>query len=235
MVPVVDLIIPAFNEEANIGVLLDRLPTDIFRRVVVVDNGSTDQTTRLAREKSAIVVQQPQRGYGNACLAGLDYLRQNGPPDYVLFVDADLSDDPALLVDILDPLLEGKCQMVIGSRPRLASVGALTPVQRFGNALSCFLIRLSTGARFTDLGPMRAITWKALQTIQMRDKTWGWTVEMQYKIAAAGMPFKEIDVPYRPRHAGVSKISGSVVGSIKAGWKILTTILLLWLFWRPGT
>jgi hypothetical protein len=122
---------------------------------------------------------------------------------------------------------------MIGSRPRLASPGALTPVQRFGNALSCFLIRLTTGARYTDLGPMRGITWAALETIGMQDKTWGWTVEMQYKVAAAGMCYVERDVPYRPRHAGVSKISGSVTGSIKAGWKILTTILLLRLFWRP--
>lgn len=229
----VDLIIPARNEEANIGALLAALPREILRHVIVADNGSTDQTAKLARDNGAVVVHEPQRGYGAACLAGLEWIAaQKKPPDAVAFLDADLADDPAQLPALIAPIATGEADLVIGSRRRLAQPGALTSTQRFGNALACWLIRLITGHRYSDLGPMRVIRWSSLRILAMSDRTWGWTVEMQFKAATRGLRAVEIDVPYRCRNAGQSKISGSWVGSIRAGWKIIATIATLW--WRQG-
>ena len=225
----VDLIIPARDEADNMPALFDALPRQLLRHVVVVDNGSRDATAELARAGGAVVVHEPQRGYGTACLAGLAWVgRLADPPAAVAFLDADLADDPAKLAPLLEPIVQGSADLVIGTRARLAEPGALDPHQRFGNWLACRLIHAATGRRYRDLGPMRAIGWTALQRLQMRDRTWGWTVEMQYKAAAQGLRFVEIDVPYRRRRAGRSKISGSLVGSVRAGWKIIATIGKLW-------
>lgn len=221
-----DLIVPARNEAPNIPALFDALqalPTGTARRVVVADNGSTDATADLAAARGALIATEPKPGYGGACLAGLARLAED-PPDVVGFLDADLADDPAQLPRLIAPIADGEADLVIGSRRKLAESGALDPHQRFGNALACALLRLTTGRRYTDLGPMRLVTWDALQRLDMRDTTWGWTVEMQFKAARLGLRVVEIDVPYRKRHAGVSKISGSLKGSARAGVKIIGTI-----------
>jgi len=226
----IDLVIPARNEETNIGVLLDAVPRGVFRQVVVADNGSTDRTAELAREHGAVVVHETQPGYGAACLAGLKWIgEQDAAPLAVAFLDADLSDDPAELPGLCRPILADEADLVIGSRARHAEPGALDPHQRFGNWLACVLIRWTAGKRYSDLGPMRVIRWQALEDLRMQDRTWGWTVEMQFKAARQNLRVVEIDVPYRQRHSGTSKISGSIVGSFKAGTKILSTIFRLWL------
>ena len=150
------------------------------------------------------------------------------PPDVVVFLDADLSDDPAALPHLLDPIERGSADIVIGSRVRLADPGALNFLQRFGNGLACRMIALLGGRRYRDLGPFRAVRWETLGRLRMADRTWGWTVEMQMKAAVAGVPVAEIDVPYRVRHTGKSKISGTVRGVAAAGTKIIITILALW-------
>lgn len=229
--PTVDLIIPALNEEANIARLLAELPREQLRHVIVCDNGSTDRTPDLAREAGAIVVHEPQRGYGAACLAGLAWIaQQDDKPDAVAFMDADLADDPTLLPQVFGPVLAGDADLMVASRRKLAEPGSLTLPQRFGNRLSTVLIQLLTGLRSTDMGPMRAIRYGSLVSLGMEDRTWGWMVEMQYKAAVAGLRYKEIDVPYRCRAAGESKISGSLKGSAKAGAKILS--MLAELAWR---
>jgi len=225
----VDLIIPALNEQDNMKALFATLPTAQLRHVIVVDNGSTDQTAALARSAGAIVVHEPYRGYGSACLAGLIWITaQHDPPDIIAFIDADLADDPAMLITLCQTLVHQKADMVIGSRKRLAQRGTLTRPQRWGNRIACTSIRLLTGKSFTDLGPMRALKWSSLNQLNMKDRTWGWTVEMQFKAASKGLHVLEIDVPYRFRRAGASKISGSVIGSIRAGSKILATLAKLW-------
>jgi glycosyltransferase involved in cell wall biosynthesis len=240
----IDLIIPARNEEQNIPALLAAIPREQFRHIIIVDNGSTDSTAQLAHEGGAVVVREDQRGYGAACLAGLRWIDEqanaqtrrslkqaddDGLPDIVAFLDADLADDPALLPQVCQPIIDAQADMVIASRPRHAEPGSLTMTQRVGNAVSCRMIRMLTGVRYTDLGPMRAVRWSSLERMAMADRTWGWTVEMQYKAASLKLRTREIDTPYRRRHAGRSKISGSLVGSAKAGWKIMTTILHLWI------
>lgn len=234
---VVDLIIPVLNEEPNMAALLMALPREHVRRVVVVDNGSTDRTAELARRGApgldVVVVSEDQRGYGAACLAGLGWIKQQGdPPDAVAFLDADLSDDPGQLPRLAEPIARGEADLVIGSRPRLAEPGALESHQRFGNALACWLIRLVTGRRYGDLGPMRVIGWSSLVSLGMADRSWGWTVEMQFKAACQGLRTLELDVPYRRRRAGRSKISGSLVGTVRAGCKIVGTIG--YLAWQRG-
>ncbi len=228
------LIIPARNEAPNIPALFEALaalPAGVIDPIMLCDNGSTDDTAALAAARGAVVVHEPRPGYGGACLAGLRHLAsQATPPAAVAFFDADLADDPAALPRLLEPIFLGDADLVIGSRHRLAEPGALDPHQRFGNRLACGLLRLTTGRRYTDLGPMRALSWAALQRLEMRDTTWGWTVEMQFKAATLGLRVLEIDVAYRKRLAGKSKISGSLVGSWKAGTKIIATIARLW--WR---
>lgn len=231
----VDLIIPARNEQDNIPPLLAALPREWLRHVVVVDNGSTDATADAATAGGAVVVHEPRRGYGAACLAGLEWIEHRSrPPMVVAFLDADLADDPGRLPAVCNPVLHGEADLVIGARHRLAEPGALTRTQQFGNRLSCFLIRLLTGQRFGDLGPMRAVGYTALLAMAMSDRTWGWTVEMQFKAGAMGLRSIEIDVPYRCRRAGKSKISGTWIGSARAGARILATIGRLWLArtWR---
>lgn len=235
----VDVLIPAFNEEEALpetlrelsqwcGAESTRLARHGWRlgRIIVVDNGSTDQTASRASEGGAEVVSCAQRGYGSACLAGLAWLHAD-PPDVLCFMDADGADDPRDLLTLLSPLDRG-AELVIGSRVALAAPGSLTPVQRFGNALSCRLLRWSFGVEQSDLGPFRAARWEALMSLEMCDPNFGWTVEMQAKAARRGLRVSEVCVRYRPRRAGVSKISGQLRGSVNAGAKILWTIGREW-------
>lgn len=217
------VIIPALNEERSIGIVVDSIRGDVDR-VIVVDNGSTDRTIDVARAAGAIVVQQHERGYGAACLRGLDELR-SVPPDIVLFMDGDASDHPDDARRIIQHVACGDTDFCLGSRVRgAAEHGALTPQQRFGNWLATSLIALRWRVHYTDLGPLRALRWTTLTSMNMVDRTWGWTVEMQIKAARSGVDVLEIPVRYRKR-IGVSKISGTVMGSIRAGIKIVTTIL----------
>jgi glycosyltransferase involved in cell wall biosynthesis len=218
-----DAVIPALDEAGAIGGVLDALPRDWIRRVVVCDNGSTDATSDVARAHGALVVREERRGYGSACLRALAALRAD-PPDVVLFLDADGSDDPAEAESLLQPIVEGRADLVIGSRTLgRREPGALTPQARFGNWLATALIRALYGTRWTDLGPFRAVRWDALEGLRMRDPDFGWTVEMQVKAARAGLRGLEVPVRYR-RRIGRSKISGTWGGAARAGTKILGTI-----------
>ena len=219
--PRVSLLIPVLNEERSLPLVLDALPREFLHEIVVVDNGCTDRSPEIAREKGARVVDQPERGYGAACLAGI---AAADAPDIVAFVDGDFSDDPTELPLVLGPILEGRADMVIGSRMTGARErGALLPQALFGNWLATFLIRLFWGERFTDLGPFRAITADALESLQMADRDFGWTVEMQVKAAQRGLRSVEVPVSYR-RRVGKSKITGTIVGTVRASHKILATI-----------
>lgn len=226
-----DLIIPAVNEAENLPALgravAPLLTSGTLRRVVLADNGSTDATPQLARDAGFTVAHEPRRGYGNACLAGLAELAA-APPDAVAFLDADLADDPEGLNRLIAPIADDQADLVLGQRRRLAEPGALDPHQAFGNWLACTLLRITTGRQYRDLGPLRAVRWSALQPLDMRDPTWGWTVEMQYKAARHGLRIQEIDVPYRKRNAGKSKISGNLIGSVRAGTKIIAVLAKLW-------
>jgi len=217
----VSVIIPAFNEEPSIALVLNALPKDRLHEIIVVDNGSTDDTAKIAAAHGARVVQEPRKGYGAACLKGISEL---GDPDIVVFLDGDFSDYPEELVQLIQPIEAGQKDFVLGSRMILsASRRALLPQARFGNQLAVFLIRLFFGHRFTDLGPFRAIRTKSLQALGMRDTNFGWTVEMQIKAVQHGLRIEEIPVQYRDR-VGVSKITGTVSGTLKAGTKIIYTI-----------
>lgn len=221
----VDVIIPAFNEENAVGQVIDDLPVSLLRHVVVCDNGSTDDTAQAAESRGAVVVYERQKGYGSACLKGLAYLGQlEKAPDIVVFLDADYSDYPDELPDLVRPILDSDCELVIGSRV-LGNVekGALTIPQRFGNRLATGLMRIMFGVHFTDLGPFRAVRYKSLKQMNMKDPDYGWTVEMQIKAAQMGMKCKEVPVSYRKR-IGTSKVSGTVRGVIGAGTKILGLI-----------
>lgn len=219
---VVDVIIPALNEEESLPLVLSELTDPRIRRVVVVDNGSTDATAVVATAAGAIVVSEPRRGYGSACLAGISFVAGD-PPDAVLFCDADYSDHPDEAGALLDVLAAGS-ELVIGSRTRGGSApGALLPQARFGNWLATRLVRLLYGVAFTDLGPFRAVRWPALVQIGMSDVDFGWTVEMQIKAAKLGLACDEIPVSYRSR-IGHSKITGTLRGTVLAGHKILWTI-----------
>ena len=220
----VDILIPALNEEANMAYVIGGLADRGVRRIVVADNGSTDGTAHFARRAGAEVVSAPKRGYGSACLAGLRYLADE-PPDVVVFVDGDGADNPDNLEALLAPIRSGEADFVVGSRiGGRVDPGALTPVQHFGNVLSCVLVKILFGVEFTDLGPFRAIRWAALERLEMADQDFGWTVEMQAKAAKRGLRSVEVPVDCRRRHAGKSKVSGTITGSVKAGVKILYTI-----------
>jgi glycosyltransferase involved in cell wall biosynthesis len=226
----VAVLIPALDEERSIAAVLAALPragTDDaafrVREVVVVDNGSTDRTASVAAAAGATVIGEPRRGYGAACLAGLAHLRHD-PPAIVAFLDADLSDDPAQLPEVLAPILAGRADLVIGSRALgEREPGSLTPAQVVGNRIAAILLRALFGARTTDLGPFRAIRWPALEALGMRDRDYGWTVEMQARAARLGLNVTEVPVRYR-RRIGHSKISGTLRGASAAAWKILITI-----------
>src|SRR6056300_901777 len=205
------VLIPAFNEALSIGQVIAAIPKSV-EEVIVIDNNSSDETATEAR-----------KGYGYACLKGMAYLEKK-PPEIIVFLDGDYSDFPEELDKIVSPILEGKVNFTLGSRVKsLREIGSLTPQQIFGNALACFLMRLLYQSRFTDLGPFRAIRWETLQSLEMQDKTYGWTVEMQLKILRRKIAYEEIPVRYRKR-IGVSKVSGTVKGTVMAGYKILMWI-----------
>lgn len=217
--PSIAVIIPALNEEKSLPLVLAALPK--VDDVIVVDNGSTDGTAAVAAAGGARVVSEPRRGYGSACLAGIAALRD---PEIVVFVDADFSDHPEELPNLVAPIAEGRADMVIGSRALgNREKGALLPQARFGNMLACFLMRVIYGHRYTDLGPFRAIRFESLRKIGMRDRNFGWTVEMQIRALRHGLRVTEVPVSYRKR-VGVSKITGTLSGTIRAGYKILYTI-----------
>lgn len=221
------VIIPALNEESSVAEVVAEIPSGAVGEIVVVNNGSTDRTASNAREAGATVIDEPVRGYGRACLAGIEYIKSQSAekrPEIVVFLDADHSDYPSEIPMLLEPVLRGEADLVIGSRiAGNREPGAMPPHAVFGNKLAVFLIRTIFGVRFSDLGPFRAITFSSLTALEMRDEGYGWTVEMQVKAAKKGLRCKEIPVRYRKR-TGVSKISGTVSGSIKAGAKILWTI-----------
>ena len=215
------MIIPAFNEADSIGKVLEEIP-DYVQEVIVVDNASTDKTAENARNGGATVLYQPEKGYGYACLKGMDYLGKSDlPPDILVFLDGDYSDYPEDMNDLLQPILDGQVDFVVGARVKsLREPGSMTPQQVFGNALATGLMKLLYGARFTDLGPFRAIRYTKLLELKMQDKTYGWTVEMQLKALRHKLAYTEVPVRYKQR-IGVSKVSGTVKGTIFAGVKIL--------------
>jgi glycosyltransferase involved in cell wall biosynthesis len=223
----VAVIIPALNEEASLPLVLRDLPA--VGQVIVVDNGSTDATARVAAAAGATVVAEPRRGYGAACLKGLAAIDEataarGSLPRVVVFLDADYSDDPGLLPDLVRPILEDAADFVLGSRLLgRRERRAMPPQSVFGNRLACWLMRLLFGIRYSDLGPFRAIDFRRLRELGMTDRNFGWTVEMQIKAARKRVRILEVPVPYR-RRIGESKISGTVWGSVRAGWKILYLI-----------
>jgi glycosyltransferase involved in cell wall biosynthesis len=218
----VAVVIPVFNEQEALPLVVADLPRDLISEVIVVDNGSTDGTAQIARALPVRLVREARRGYGSACLAGLEAL-EGRPPDVVVFLDGDYSDHPEELPLLLEALARG-ADLVIGSR-RLgrAEPAALLPQARFGNALACLLIRWLYGHRYTDLGPFRAIRWDSYRRLGMRDTGFGWTAEMQVRALSTGLRVAEVPVSYR-RRVGVSKITGTISGTLRAGYKILWTI-----------
>lgn len=228
--PIIDVIIPAYNEEESIGLVVADIPKEWVREVIVCNNASTDQTKTVAAAGGATVLDQPQKGYGSACLKGIEYVRskpQAEQPDVIVFLDGDYSDHPEELPNLVQPIIENDVDLVIGSRAlgKMES-GAMMPQQVFGNWLATSLIRLFYRYEFTDLGPFRAIKWKQLLAINMEDPDFGWTVEMQVKAAKFKLKCTEVPVTYR-RRVGVSKVSGTIRGTILAGHKILWTIFKL--------
>jgi glycosyltransferase involved in cell wall biosynthesis len=214
------VVIPALNEERAIGRVLADLPP-LVDLTVVADNGSTDRTAEVAQAHGATVVTEPEKGYGAACLAAL---RHVGDADIVVFMDGDYSDHAAEMSTLVQPIASGEADMVIGSRVLGArEAGSLTPQQRFGNWLATRLIRLIWGATYTDLGPYRAISAEALTRLGMTDRNYGWTVEMQIRAAVAALRVREVPVSYR-RRIGQSKVSGTLKGTVMAGFKILSVI-----------
>lgn len=229
----ISVIIPALNEENAIAKVIADIPKTvstpdghtraIVQEIIVVDNGSTDDTAAIAEHNGARLVNEPRRGYGYACLAGIAALKTT-PPDIVVFLDGDYSDYPTDLPRLLQPILEGVAALVIGARKADNARDALLPQARFGNWLACHLIRRFFGVRYTDLGPFRAIRYPQLLALDMQDKTFGWTVEMQLKAAKQAIPVREVPVRYRKR-IGTSKITGTLTGTLKASYKILTTLI----------
>lgn len=227
----VSIVIPALNEERALPFVLNDLHmvTDVpIKEILVIDNGSTDGTASVASSNGAIVLSEMERGYGAACLKGLQRIfSSSDPPDLVAFLDADYSDVPGELSLLAKAFSNGSVDLVIGSRVLgNAEKGSLMPVQKFGNWLSTTLIRILYGVRFTDLGPFRVVRTEILKKMNLQDRNFGWTVEMQIKAAKMGLRCAEVPVSYKKR-IGVSKISGTISGSVRAGWKILYTIAKL--------
>jgi glycosyltransferase involved in cell wall biosynthesis len=230
--PIVDVIIPAFNEEKSIAKVIGDIPS-LVRHVVVANNNSTDRTAEVALAAGAKVVFEPQKGYGKACLTAMDWIKQQGvQPDILVFLDGDYSDYPQELEELIAPITAGKADLVLGSRAMgEREAGSMTIPQVFGNALATTLMRWMYGAKFSDLGPFRAIQWGKLIALGMVDQNFGWTIEMQIKAHQAGLNYLELPVRYRKR-IGVSKVSGTVKGVIGAGYKIIFTIFKYWRLFR---
>lgn len=218
---VIKVIIPAYNEEDSIARVISDIP-ELVQEVIVVNNGSTDQTPINAKNAGATVLEEQRKGYGYACLKGMDHIEASeAKADIVVFLDGDYSDYPEQLPELIAPIESGAMDMVIGARVGdQREAGAMTPQQVFGNALACTLMKWFYGATYTDLGPFRAIRYDALKALAMEDKTYGWTVEMQLKALKHKLRYTEIPVRYRNR-IGVSKVSGTVKGTLMAGYKIL--------------
>ena len=226
MKPKIKVIIPAFNEENGVGQVIRDIPKALVEEVIVVNNASTDKTEQIAAEAGATVLREPVKGYGRACLTGLSYVNsQPEKPDIIVFIDADYSDHPEEMPALITPITEDNMDIVIGSRALgKREKGSMTVPQIFGNWLATSLLKLFYGIRFTDLGPFRAIKYSSLLALDMVDQNYGWTVEMQLKAAKQKMNCTEVPVNYRQR-IGFSKISGTVKGTVMAGYKIIWTIL----------
>ena len=220
----IKVIIPAYNEQDSIAHVIKDIP-NIVEEIIVISNNSTDLTELNAKKAGATVLQEPRKGYGFACLKGMSYIAsQEKKPDIIVFLDGDYSDYPEQLIEIVHPIINENIDFVLGARvEKYREAGAMTPQQIFGNWLATFLMKIFFGATFTDLGPFRAISYDKLLALNMEDKTYGWTVEMQLKVLKQKMSYKEIPVKYRNR-IGVSKVSGTVKGTIFAGVKILSWI-----------
>lgn len=223
---IIDVVIPAYNEQDAIVKVIHEIPASLVREVVVVDNNSTDGTIARVSSTTAKVLSEKRQGYGWACLKGIDYLsKKETPPEIIVFLDGDHSDYPEEMSKIIYPILEDNVDMVIGSRALgKREKGSMTPQQVFGNWLATRLMRLLYGANFTDLGPFRAIKFSKLMELNMQDKTYGWTVEMQIKAVKHKLAYAEVPVNYRKR-IGFSKVSGTVKGSVLAGIRIIQLII----------
>lgn len=220
----IKVIIPAYNEQDSIANVINDIPS-IVDEIIVISNNSTDATEKNAKNAGATVLKENRKGYGYACLKGMDYIaKQKNKPDIIVFLDGDYSDYPEQLTELIYPIINNNIDFVVGTRVKeLRENGSMTPQQIFGNWLATFLMSLFFGAKFTDLGPFRAIKYDKLLTLNMEDKTYGWTVEMQLKALKQKFTYTEIPMKYRNR-IGVSKVSGTVKGSILAGVKILSWI-----------
>ncbi len=220
------VVIPAFNEENAVGKVVRDIPKELVDEIIVVNNNSTDKTSEAAEKEGATVLFEETKGYGNACLKGMEYIKnqRKDSTDIVVFIDADYSDYPEEMNQLIQPIKEGRTDMVIGSRALgNKEAGSMTVPQVFGNWLATTMMRVLFRAKFTDLGPFRAIRYSSLLALNMQDRTYGWTVEMQVKAVRQGLSYCEVPVNYRNR-IGFSKISGTVKGTILAGYKIITTI-----------
>ena len=224
MKPLIKVIIPAYNEQDSIAHVINDIPKNVDE-VIVISNNSTDNTEINAKNAGATVLKESQKGYGFACLKGMNYIsKQEIKPEIIVFLDGDYSDYPEQLKEIVAPIINDNIDFVIGSRVKeLREDGAMTPQQIFGNWLATFLMKLFFSAKFTDLGPFRAIKYDKLLALKMQDKTYGWTVEMQLKALKQKLTYVEIPMKYRNR-IGVSKVSGTLKGTIFAGIKILSWI-----------
>lgn len=224
MNPIIKVIIPAFNEQDSIANVIHDIPK-IVDEIIVVSNNSSDNTEHNAKNAGATVLIEQQKGYGFACLKGMEYIAQQKiTPEIIVFLDGDYSDYPEQLTEIIAPIINNDFDFVVGARVKnLREAGAVTPQQIFGNWLAAFLMRLFFNSKFTDLGPFRAIKYQKLLALEMEDTTYGWTVEMQLKVLKKNFSYQEIPVNYRNR-IGISKVSGTLKGTIFAGIKILSWI-----------
>lgn len=219
--PIINVIIPAYNEADSIAKVIGEIP-EIVDDIIVVSNNSTDATIKNAKQAGAIVLSENRKGYGYACLKGMNYISEKeNKPDIIVFLDGDYSDYPEELTKLVKPIIEDDTDLVIGARTKsLREEGSMTTQQIFGNWLATRLMALFFNSKFTDLGPFRAIKYEKLLTLNMQDKTYGWTVEMQLKVLRQNLKYVEVPVKYRQR-IGVSKVSGTLKGTIMAGYKIL--------------
>lgn len=226
--PIIDVLIPAYNEENSVGKVIQDIPK-VVRHIVVVNNNSNDQTRTVAEDAGGIVLDEPQQGYGKACLTGISFIDSlDEAPDVLVFLDADYSDFPQELALLIQPIIHEDFDMVIGSRAKgNREAGSMTIPQVFGNWLATTLMRYIYKVDYSDLGPFRAIKWSKLKELRMKDENYGWTIEMQIKAAKKGFKTTEVAVSYKKR-IGYSKISGTFKGTVMAGYKILLTVFRYW-------